>query len=137
MHALRRASSISSNPAKFAALQITGGGLLVALWLSGYGQMLLAGDRFHAVPVLAFVTIIGLVMGWRGKWGDAEWVADLLPILGLVGTVTAFILVAATADLSNAAGKTALAIHILYALVSNLGGIVGYAWLTLCARVCR
>ena len=120
---------------RIAALQVTGAGLLVALWLSGIGGMLVAADRFHALPVLGVVTLAGLWLAWRGRWADVEWTADLLPILGLIGTVAGFILTAATSDLSNQTGKTTLALHVLYALVSNLGGIVGYAWLTLTRKV--
>lgn len=137
MHNRPRYVHKSASSAKFAALQITGAGLLVALWLSGYGQMLLVGDRFHAVPVLAAITLAGLVMAWRGKWDTVFWIADLLPTCALVGTVAGFILTSSMGDWSSATGKTAIAQHILYALVSNLTGIVGYVWLTVTQKVCE
>ena len=123
--------------AKFAALQITGLGLLVALWLSGYGLMLVHADRFHAIPVLAVVMLAGLVTAWRGKWNSVFWIADLLPTCALVGTVAGFILTAAMGDWSSAAGKTAIAQDILFALVSNLMGIVRYIWLEITRKVCE
>lgn len=122
---------------KFAALQITGAGLLVALWLSGYGAMLLNADRFHAVPVLGAIMLIGLIAAWRGKWNTVFWTADILPTCALVGTVAGFILTASMGDWSSAAGKTAIAHDILYALVSNLMGIVCYVWLEITRKVCE
>ena len=118
------------------ALHVVAAGLVAALWLSGGGAMLLAADRFHALPVLGAVLLIGILFAWFRRWPDVEWIADLLPILGLIGTVTGFVLVAMTGDWGSAVGKTAIAKHVLLALVSNLGGIVGYAWLTLARRVC-
>lgn len=121
--------------ARLAALHVIAAGLLAGAWLAGWLQILLHADRWHALPVLGFVLLVGLWLAGRRRWADVEWVADLLPILGLIGTVVGFILTAATGDLATAAGKTALAVDVLYALVSNLGGIVGYAWLTLVRRI--
>lgn len=122
--------------ARLAALHVVAAGLLVGAWLTGWLHLLLAADRFHALPVLGVVMLVGIWLASRRRWGDVEWLADLMPILGLIGTVVGFILTAATGDLTTAAGKTALAIDVLYALVSNLGGIVGYFWLTLVRKVC-
>ena len=122
--------------ARLAALHVVAAGLLVGAWLAGWLQILLDADRFHAIPVLGVVMLAGVWLACRRRWGDVEWLADMMPILGLIGTVAGFIFTAATGDLSTAAGKTAFAVHVLYALVSNLAGIVGYAWLTLVRKVC-
>lgn len=123
--------------AKFAALQVVGAGLLVALWLSGCGPMLAKADRLYAAPVIGLAILIGLVCAWRGFWEATDWIADKLPVLGLIGTVAGVVL--AIAGIKNGdldAERVKIFSEIGNALVANLFGIVGYAWLALTERLC-
>jgi hypothetical protein len=135
-----RYSAVGTDPmrARFAALQVTGAGLLIALWLSGYGATFLRADRIHAVPVIGAVILIGLIAAWRGRWQTVDWIADKLPVLGLIGTVAGIILAISDIGAENLdTQRLKIFSEIGYSLVANLLGIAGFAWLSLTQRICQ
>lgn len=122
---------------RFAAVQIVGIGLLIALGLSGGGSILIHADRIYAAPTIGTVILIGLVCGWRGNWDAASWIGDKLPVLGLIGTVAGIVL--AISEIGGGdldAERVKIFSQIGNSLVANLLGIAGYAWLALTERVC-
>jgi hypothetical protein len=112
--------------------------LLAAAWAAGGAGLVLNADRLHAAPAIAALTLLGVTLCWRGKWEAAEWLADKLPVIGLIGTVLGVLLAiqdAQSMDLD--AAKLQLFSEIGRSLVANLLGIAGYAWLSLVIKVCR
>lgn len=138
MHDRSRRPAPSGHRAKLAALQVTGCGLLLALWLSGYGAVFLHADRLHAAWVIGGAILIALCYGWRGDWKRVDWIADKLPVLGLIGTVAGIVL--AIANVSQGgdldAERVRMFSEIGNSLVANLLGIAGFAWLSLTELVC-
>lgn len=117
---------------RFIVLNTIGIGLLVAAHLLGILPVLLAADKLFAIPIIGTLTAVGLAMVATGRIEGALWLADKLPVVGLALTVIG-LLWASTGDLEGLAFKR----DIIQALVGNLMGVVGYAWLELTARVCR
>lgn len=124
--------------ARFAALQITGAGLLVALWLSGVGPALWHADHTHVIPVLSIILVAGLGLVATHRWDDAHWVKDLLPSVGMVGTVYGAVSVGL---LVIGGGQDLLSketvVGILLALISNLVAMAAFVWLSATLRVCE
>lgn len=118
---------------RIALLSIIGLACLAALWWAGWASILLQADRLYAAPVIGLCVVIALVFGWMGKWDVTEWLADKLPVLGLIGTVAGILLAANDhPDTSGGAFST----EVIHALVANLLGFAGFAWLSLVQRVC-
>lgn len=123
--------------ARLAALHVVAGGMLVAAWLSGGLDLVLAADRVHAAPLVAVVLLYGLWLGWRGDWDGAAWIGDKLPVIGLLGTVLGILLAIHDAQgMDLETGRLALFSEIGNSLVANFIGMAGYAWLALVRRVC-
>lgn len=121
---------------RIALLTIIGLACLAALWWVGWADILLQADRLHATPVMGLCVLAGLVFGWFGRWDQTAWIADKLPVLGLIGTVAGVLLAFhAHPDLTAEGG--AAATDIGRALVANLLGITGFGWLTLVQHVCK
>lgn len=107
-------------------------GLLLAAWWLGGLQVVLGADRLFAIPLIGSLTLIAIVMVTTNVWTSALWLADKLPVIGLAMTVIALLL-ASTGDLEGIGFKR----DILHALVGNLAGVLGFAWVELVAKVCR
>jgi hypothetical protein len=117
---------------RFIVLNTIGAGLLVAAHLMGVLPVLLSADKFFAVPIIGGLTLVGLGMMAVRRTEGALWLADKLPVVGLALTVIG-LLWASNGDLEGLEFKR----DIIHALVGNLMGVMGFAWLELTARVCR
>ncbi len=106
--------------------------LLAALWWTGWADLLLQADRLHAAPVIGLCVLGAVVLGWFGRWEDALFLGDLLPYLGLIGTVAGLILAISEHPSLDAAA----AIPIARSLIANLFAFSGLFWLRVVSRVC-
>lgn len=117
---------------KFYTLMVLGIALVAALGWAGWGQIVLQADRVYATPAIAVALIVGLIYGWLGNWRKANWIANKLPVLGLIGTVAGMLL----AFHNNPHLNADSAVEIGKSLVANFVAIAGYAWLSLVVQVC-
>jgi len=120
-------------------LHLIGGALLAAAWSTGIVGMLLAADLVHAVPLFGGILLLAIGYAWFGRWEQVFWIAEQLPILGLICTTYGLLL--AVPDLQgmgeSGAAHAKVAAELISALVANLLGMVGLGWLRLVDRVCR
>lgn len=117
---------------KLIILNTIGAGLLVAGYALGYLQVLWAADKMWAIPIIGTLTLLGMLDVCLNRITAALWLSDKLPVVGLALTVIG-LLWAANGDIGGDGFKR----DVLHALVGNLMGVVGYAWIELNARVCR
>jgi hypothetical protein len=117
---------------RFIVLNTIGAGLLMAAYLMGVLPILFNADKMLAIPIIGGLTALGLGMLATRRTEAALWLADKLPVVGLALTVIG-LLWASTGDLEGVEFKR----DIIHALVGNLMGVMGFAWLELTARVCR
>lgn len=132
---------------KFFLLQITGMLLLFAAFLYGIPQTILEADHTFAIPLLGGLTGIGLVIVLMAisKWSNlqanilfdnAKWLSDILPVVGLLGTVYGVLLAVKGIDgLSLDQARVYVFSHTADALVSNALGMFGYLWLRLTIKI--
>lgn len=120
------------NRSKFLVLLVLGIALLGALGWAGWGSILLQADKVYATPAIAVALIVGLIYGWLGNWRKASWIANKLPVMGLIGTVAGMLLVFH----ANPHLTADSAVEIGQSLVANFVAIAGYAWLSLVVVVC-
>lgn len=120
---------------RIALLSIVGLACLSALWWAGWASILLQADRLYAAPVIGLCVVMAMAFGWTGKWGETAWIADKLPVLGLIGTV-AGVLLAFHEHPDLTADNGAAATEIGRSLIANLLGIAGFGWLALVRHVC-
>lgn len=121
---------------KFILLQVMGAGLLLAAYLTGWLDVVIEADRLHVAPVFGILTVVGLWMASVRRSERALWLADLLPVLALVGTVAGVLSAVAQADMSNLdASRVQVFTGTVHSLVSNLLGMVAYVWLSLSVAV--
>lgn len=110
-------------------------GLLVAAWFMGWLPVLLSADKYHAIPLIGGITLVGIGMVARNAVEGALWLADKLPAMGLAMTVTG--LLWASKGLLDGGGVDAFKVDVINSLVGNLMGILGYLWLELVVKVVR
>ena len=120
---------------KLAVLHTLLAGLLVTAWFMGWLPILLAADKYHAIPLIGGVTLVGIGMVARSAVEGALWLADKLPAMGLAMTVTG--LLWAANGLLGGGGVDTFKVDVINALVGNLMGILGYLWLELVVKVAR
>lgn len=106
--------------------------LLVTSWFTGILPVLVAADKFHALPVIISLTMLGVLLAALRRYDGATWLADKLPGVGLAYTVIGF-LWAAQGDMSGDGFKR----DIMHALIGNLAGIVGYFWVEFNILICK
>ena len=123
---------------RFVVVNTIGLGILLATWLSGGADLILTADRVYAGPIVAVLTVFGLVMAAMRRWEDARWIADKLPIVGLIGTVLGVLLAIKGIDgVDIDSARVQIFTEVGQALVANMLGMLGYAWLALVVRLCR
>lgn len=114
---------------------ITAALLAAAAW-AGAGDLLLTADRVYAMPIIGGLVLIGIGFGWANDWDTTEWLADKLPVIGLIGTVLGVLLAIRGVSTIDDATRLRIFTGVGEALVANLLGIAGYGWLSLLRRVC-
>lgn len=115
---------------RLIVLNTIGVGLLAALYMLGYLQILWMADKMWAIPIIGVLTLLGIVDVALNRITAALWLSDKLPVVGLALTVIG-LLWASNGDIGGDGFKR----DVLHALVGNLMGVVGYAWVELNARV--
>jgi len=123
---------VNSRP-RIVLLHIVAAALVAAGWWAGALTIILQADRVYAGPVIGAVALVALVYGWYERWDVEEWIADKLPYLGMIGTVTGVLLAFHEHPDLNAA----TAVDIGKSLVSNLYAFTGCGWLLLIRQVCE
>lgn len=105
-------------------------GLLIAGWFYGLVPVLWEADKMWAIPIIGTLTLLGIVYVALNRITASLWLADKLPVVGLGMTVIG-LLWASTGDLEGVGFKR----DIINALVGNLMGVLGYAWIELNVKV--
>ena len=72
---------------KFWILNITGGAIFAAGWIQGSVSSVVYGDMTRMTWGLGLLILMGLVFAHRGRWEAVRYIAGILPLLGLLGTV--------------------------------------------------
>lgn len=118
--------------ARFTYLNLMLVGVLIALQVLGILPTLIAMDKYYAMPIIGVLTIYALWAVATRRKDEALWLADKLPVVGLALTVIG-LLGASTGDLTGGAFKA----DVIHALVGNLMGVLGFAWVELNVKVFR
>jgi hypothetical protein len=128
--------SVSAMRARLLLVSLVGLALLAAAaWAGGLG-LLAEADHVYALPTIGGLVVIGTAFGWAEDWDTTEWLADKLPIIGLIGTVLGVLLAIRGVATIDDATRLRIFTGVGEALVANLLGIAGYGWLSLLRRVC-
>lgn len=117
--------------AKFITLHLLLAGLLFGAWMENGLSLLLASDRFCAVPIIGLLVLAGLGLVLSGKRDSASWLADKIPAVGLILTVVGILYAI------KGGPSPTLVVDAGHALVGNLLGIAGYVWVEFVGRVCH
>ena len=123
--------------ARLILLNLVGIALLAAAWWAGGLALLGEADHVFALPIIGGLVVIALGYAWAEDWGTVEWMADKLPIVGLIGTVLGVLLAIRGVSVVDDATRLRIFTGVGEALVANLLGIAGYGWLSLTKRVCE
>lgn len=116
---------------KLIIINTVGVALLFIAHLTGLLPVLVNADKFMALPIIGVLVTLGLGLLVRRRTDGALWLANELPVVGLILTVTG-LLWASTGDLESVQFK----LDIIHALVANLAGVAGMLWIRLNARLC-
>jgi hypothetical protein len=130
--------------ARFGIVQAVGICLLAAAAYLGYPQYILAGDGTHVTHGIVIVFLVGIYQVARGNKAGAEWIADVLVFLGLIGTVIGFI-ISLSGVKPDAAGDVSAIQPMVATLISGLGvalhttlvGACAYLWIHMSLRLSR
>jgi hypothetical protein len=123
---------------RFIVLNTLGLSLLIAAYLMGGLDIVLTADHVYATPVLSILSIIGLGLVVARRHDDAQWIADKLPVLALIGTVLGILLaIHGIQDLEAENARMKIFTDVSHSLVANMLGMIGYFWLELVIRVCK
>lgn len=123
--------------ARFLLTNTVGLALIAAAWWAGVAPLLVQSDRVHALPIIGFLFGWALWLGWRDRWSGVAFMADKLPVIGLIGTVLGVLMAVQSVQAGDLdAARVKVFTEVGESLVSNLLGIAGYAWLSLLCRVC-
>ena len=119
---------------KFLILNGIGALCLMAAAMQGWVRHLIEADRTYMTAGIALTFLVGLVMVWRSRWSWVDWLAGVLPALGLLGTFIGFAM--AVNSLTGPATDMA-ALGLNTALNTTIAGIIASVWLQLNERVLR
>jgi peptidoglycan/LPS O-acetylase OafA/YrhL len=107
---------------------------LIAATLQGWVWPLIETDRTYMTAGIFLTFLIGLVMVLLARWTWVDWLAGVLPALGLLGTFIGFAM--AVNSLSGPATDMAQ-LGLNTALNTTIAGIIGSVWLQLNERVLK
>lgn len=121
----------------FSIMNLSFAAALGATWLNGWLPAVFEADASFISYVIVAALVAGLIQAWRGYPGRCVYYANAAVVLGLIGTVTGFIIAFSGVDaesVATVAGTTAM----VTALVSGMGvafyttlmGAVVYLWLS-------
>ena len=123
---------------RFAILNLIGVALLVVAWHFGLLGMPYAADSTYMTHGITALFGVGLLCAAFRHIYLAEWIAEKLVFLGLVGTVVGFIMALAGVTAETAMDSSAIPAMIGglvagmgTALYTTLVGSIGYLWLDL------
>ncbi len=114
---------------KLIVLNTISAGLLIAAFLTGHLGTLLSHDHLYVIPTMCLIGFIGLYSAFRGKWARVLWLADQMPLVGLIATGIAVQFVSGEGD--------ALATNLRHALVGMITGVAWLLWLEFLSWCCN
>jgi peptidoglycan/LPS O-acetylase OafA/YrhL len=118
-------------PAFFARFAMLNGALfccLAAACVAGWVWPLIASDRTYMTAGICLLMLVGLALVPIRRWTWVGWIADLLPTLGLLGTVIG-LAIAISGSEGNEYSLRSLGVAT--ALNTTIAGIIGRVWLSL------
>lgn len=115
---------------KLTIINSVGLGLLYVFYAIGLLPILLAADKFYAIPIVGTLTLLAIALIALNRISASLWLADKLPAVGLALTVTG-LLWASNGDLEAIEFKR----DIIHSLVGNLMGVMGWLWVEFNARM--
>jgi hypothetical protein len=115
--------------AKLVVVNTIGAGLLISAHLTGHLGILLSHDHLYVIPIMCLIGAVGLYNAFRGRWGRVMWLADQMPLVGLIATGIAVQFVGGEGE--------ALATNLRHALVGMITGVAWLLWLEFLAWCCN
>jgi hypothetical protein len=110
---------------------------LGATWMNGWLPAVFEADVSFISYVIVLAFAAGLIQAWRGMPGRCIYYGNAAVVLGLIGTVTGFIIAFSGVDaesVSTVAGTTAMVTSLVsgmgVAFYTTLMGAVVYLWLS-------
>lgn len=119
---------------KFIILNGIGLLCLAAATLQGWVWPLFEADQTYMTAGIFATFVVGLVMVLLARWSWVDWLAGVLPALGLLGTFIGFAM--AVDSLSGPATEMSQ-LGLNTALNTTIAGIIGSVWLQLNERVLK
>lgn len=129
-------TGVGAMRARLLLVSLVGIALIAAAGWAGGLALLTQADHVYALPIIGGLVLIGMGFGWAEDWDTTEWLADKLPVIGLIGTVLGVLLAIRGVSTIDDATRLRIFTGVGEALVANLLGIAGYGWLSLLRRVC-
>lgn len=111
---------------RFWVLNITGGAVFLAGWVQGTVSSVVYGDVTRITWGIGLMTLIGLYAAYNRRWEALRYIAGILPLLGLLGTVIGIKIAIGGVEGQDFALRD---FGIDTALNTTIAGIVGSLWL--------
>ena len=129
---------MSAHVAKYLLLQILLG---IAIYISdqqGWLSYIFDNDQTYISAGIAVLFLFGLLQTLFKRWWWAQWISNMLVMLGMTGTVVGFIIALSGVDSTQAGDLnavvpmvTTLIEGMFTALGTTLVGLLGFIWLRL------
>lgn len=113
---------------RFWILQVMAVALFIAGWIQGSVASVYENDQTRLTVVISVIFLAGVWFAARSRHKQVEYVATILPTLGLLGTVIGFSIALSGAEGQEYALRD---LGVYTALNTTIVGLVGSLWLGL------